>query len=503
MLRTGLWIFTGRVASQVINVVLVVVLARLLTPEAFGIVATAQILFSTSDVITKFGFGTALIQADKVTLPIARSVQSIMTIMAIVISLIILLTSRIASEMLNSPELVAIMPLMTATFIISSLSNVSVSLISRDMNFRFLSLVELTTYAFGYGVVAITLALMGFSYWSLIIGMFVKTLAGGCLVLWKCPVWPTTHLRLHETRPILKVGSGVFFGQILAITGQRADNIVIASTLGPTALGHYSRAFSLMEMANGLLGSVFAETLLSGVAKLRRAGAAAESHAGSFLDAQAGAAFMILPIAVAIFLLSDPLIAVLLGDHWHETASVLRILAFGMFFRLAYKISSTCLLADGVVFKLSFSYIIYMALVFLGSFAGSYWGLIGISIGVTFALGANFLILTYMACVRFGVHWGAFIAAVSPFFLASAIAGAAGFVALDLARAKGVRGDILLLLIGTMMICLIYALGMALLRRNHHVASILTALFVAGQAVQRKLSNNRLNRLSSIDDTLR
>lgn len=476
LLRAGLWVLTGRVGSQVINVVLVVVLARLLTPEAFGIVAIGQVIFSISDVIAKFGIGAALIQADTITRSIARSVQSIMTIMAVLISLIVLLASHVAAEMLHAPELVAIMPLMSATFIISSLSNVSVSLISRDMNFRFLSLVEMATYALGYGVVAITLALMGFSYWSLVIGMFVKTLAGGCLVLLKCPVWPTTQLRLREARPILKFGSGVFSSQILATLGQRADNIVIASTLGPVALGHYSRAFSLMETANGLLGSVFAETLLSGAAKRRREGATAESQAEALLDAQAGAAFLIMPLAVAILLLSEPLVAVFLGDQWEETANVLQILAVGMFFRLAYKVSSTCLLADGVVFELTYVYVIYMALIILGSFAGSYWGLVGVSIGVIFALVVNFFILTYLVCARFGVRGRAFIAAVSPFFFASAVAGAAGSLALYLVRAGSIQGNILPLIIGSVAIGAIYALCMVLLKRNRYVALILAKL---------------------------
>lgn len=488
LLRAGLWVFTGHIGSQVINVILVVVLARLLTPVAFGIVATAQIIFSIADVVARLGVGTAIIQAKSITPQIARSIQSIMVFSAILVGTIVMSFSQFIANVFNSQELVNILPCMTVTFFLSSASNVSVSLISREMDFRFLSIVELLTYTIGYGLVTTALALLGFSHWSLIIGLFAKALVGSCLVLWRYPVLPTIRPHICEVRPILKFGFSIFLSQILATLGQRADNFVIASTLGATALGHYTRAFSLMEMANGLLGSVFSETLLSGVAKRRREGTVAESHGEAFLESQAGAAFLILPIAALTFLLCAPLVSIVLGDQWNETADVLRVLAIGMFFRLSYKISSTFLVVEGLTTKMIYTYAIYAVLVLFGSIAGSSWGLVGISVGVSLALATHYVVLTSVVCARLDIRWREVIAAGAPFLIASACAGAAGLLALNLMSVGGVKGNLALLLAGSVAVGASYTFMIMMMRRNHYVDRVLRRLSAARSAVLHALS---------------
>jgi O-antigen/teichoic acid export membrane protein len=250
MLKAGLWAFVGKGGHQVVNFALVIILARLLTPEAFGIVAAAQVVLVLSQVVVKFGLGAALIQTNRLTCSMERTALTLMLGMALVMAGAIHLATPWLARLMTIPELADVMPVMLITFLLSAATNPGVNLLMRDMRFKLLAAIDVGTFAFLHAVIAVALALAGWSYWAIILATLGSTMAKAVIIWYVRPVLPTLHMRRDELRALLSFGSGVFLSNLMINAAQKADNVVVSATMGAAALGFYSRGFALLELVN-------------------------------------------------------------------------------------------------------------------------------------------------------------------------------------------------------------------------------------------------------------
>ena len=422
MMRAAFWIFSGKLGNQLVTLGVVMILARLLIPEDFGTVAASQVILTLSQVVARFGIGTYLIQAEKLTPRIIGTAMTLMLSVALCISAILWTLASQIGDAINVPELAQIMPILLASLILYAAINPSTSLLSREMEFKFIAKTEVTSHAIGFGAVAITLAILGFGYWAIILGSFAKTLMRGVLVFWRMPVWPSFSMKLSEISPMLRFGSGVFLAQIMSNVARRVDNLIITSTMGPASLGYYSRAYGLMEISNKLLGSVFLETLFSGFSKKRREGQKIDRN-NAFLISHAFAAFLIIPISALMWLLADEIVWILLGANWVDAVPVLEVLSLGIFFRLGYKVSDAFNLSEGAVICAALLNCLYALMVAAGAWIGSRWGITGVAWGVLGALAIHFTLTTTAALLLSGSNWGTYIKTVLPFFIVASLVG--------------------------------------------------------------------------------
>lgn len=463
MMRAALWVFAGKLGNQVITLGIVMILARLLTPDDFGIVAASQVILILSQIVVRFGIGSYLIQAKALTPRIIGTAQTLMLTLALLISVILFSFAGPIGDAINVPELAQIMPILLASFMLSAAISPSASLLSRDMDFKFLARTEISSHAIGYGGVAVALAVLGLGFWALILGTFAQTLMRAVLVFWRMPVWPNLSMTMSEVRPMLSFGGGVFLAQVMSSTAQRVDNLVITSVMGPAALGFYSRAYSLMEISNKLIGSVFRETLFSGFSKKRREGQERRRDS-MFLMGHAFATFLIMPVMAFTWLLADEIVLVILGADWAAAVPVLEILALGMFFRLGYKVSGTFIMSEGAVFRLAKRNLAYAVLVTGGACIGSTWGITGVALGVLAALAIHFLLMTYTALLLCGSNWFAYFKAVGPFLLCGFVAGILAVGAGEVIHLTSEKMEFLSALISAIAFCLIYFAALFTLR---------------------------------------
>lgn len=483
ILYSGMWAVVGRFGQQILQLAVVVILARLITPSAFGIVAITQVILGVSQVFIQFGVGAALIQTNSLTRKMERSAQTLMLVIALMLGLALVLTAEWMSLALNNPELVDIMPVILVILVISAAINPSQNLLMRDMRFKLLATLDVLSYAFAYGGVGVSLAFAGYSYWALIIAALVQTTIKAVMLFYFRPVWPLLALSRSELGSLLNFGGGVFLAQLISEIAKRADNIVVAAMFGSAELGFYSRAYSLMDLANTLLGSAFSNALFSGFSKQKREALENGEKRQSFLMAHAFAALIILPISALMFLLSEEVIILILGERWQPAIPVLQVLSIGMYFRLAYKVSHAFNLAEGAVYQTAAFSVIYAVLVVLGAYFGSFYGLDGVAVGVLMAIFVQYWGLTRIALGYRCIGWPLLIRAVIPFFIA---AGVALLASLPLhVWAQSARWPALALLITfTITYLFFYFTTLLLFRKIGFVASMLD--FVRFQHAKRK-----------------
>lgn len=445
MLRSGLWAFAGAGGQAVVNLALVVILARLLTPEAFGIVAAAQVVLVLTQVLAKFGLGAALIQADSLSRSMERTALTLMMGFALVMAAAIHLATPLLAQLMNIPELVEVMPVMLVTLLLSAATNPGMNLLMREMRFKLLAAIDASTIALLHGVIAVTLALAGWSYWAIILATLASTAAKALVVWWIRPVWPTLSMRRDEVRALLRFGSGVFLVNLMVQVANKADNVVVASSFGATALGIYSRAFTVLDLTNALLSNVFRTVLFSGFSSNRRKlGSSREEMAQTFLQAHAFAAFLILPACAVSVVLAPEIVYFLLGQQWAEVVPILQVLALGMYFQLGYKVSQSLNLAEGRVFSTAWRLLVYAVLVAVFAGIGAQFGPLGVGYGVLLALAAVFGLLTKLSLVLLKLQARRLIVAVIPFAALGGFSAGGGWIIADILRNSVGLGSIVL-----------------------------------------------------------
>jgi O-antigen/teichoic acid export membrane protein len=465
MLKSAIWAFVGKGGHQVINFALVITLARLLTPEAFGIVAAAQVVLVLSQVVVQFGLGAALIQTDRLTRSMERTALTLMVGMALVMVGIMHLATPWLARLMTIPELVEVMPVMLITFLLSAATNPGMNLLMRDMRFKLLAAIDVVTFALLHAVIAVGLALVGWSYWAIIMATLASTAAKALIIWYARPVCPTIRMRLDEVKVLLGFGSGVFLTQIGSNLAQRIDNLVVVNAFGAAALGFYSRAFSILDLANVLLGSVFRDVLFAGFSNNRRdSHGSIEAIQPVFFRAHAFAAFLILPISAASLVLAPEIVLILLGSQWTQVVPILQILALGMYFRLGYKVSHAFNFAQGRIFSTAWRIWFFSTITGIFSAIGARFDLVGVGFGVLLALVVGFALLTQLSLSLLGLSLRCLLSALLPFFAVTALSGWVGWlVAIFLRNTEIAPG---LVLVGTALImATLYLLPLWLLRR--------------------------------------
>lgn len=420
-MQSGVWVFVGQIVDQACRLLVLIVLARILSPIEFGIVTAAQVVLSVAEMTVRFGVGPMLIQSRDLARTLVRTALSFLVIFSAVASMVLYASAGQLAIWLNIPELAEIVILGLPVLIITVAAIPSMSLLNRELNFRSLALVEVFGALFVFCPLAITLALEGFSYWSLVLATFARQVFVSVVYYVLRPVAPALRLSGDNLRKVTGFGGKVFLGEVCNQIALRGDKLVVASALGVASLGHYGRAYAISDMANSVFGSALYKFYFSRIAAdLRKQNDSASQTDALYFGFRWSAA-LIFPTSVFLWLARDEIVFFLLGVGWGEAAAVLGVMSLAMFFRLGYKISGAFVLAYGAVAQSAAMQMIYAIAVLVSAFIGSNFGLVGVAGGVSVAIVIQFLGLTWLCNRLLGSSWSGLYGNIRGGLLASAL----------------------------------------------------------------------------------
>jgi PST family polysaccharide transporter len=323
-LHSGAIFMLGRLLNILVQVGSTIVLARILGPTDFGLVAQALALVAFAPLIVDFGTADASNQQARIT---PTEISALFWFnMAIGASLTVLFAvcSPLIARLFGQPELAGIMLLVSLTFVTQALSVQHYALMRRAMEFHRITVLD--TFAnLASTAVAIGMALTGWGYWALVVKS-VLTLAIVAAGAWAmCPWVPGAPKVTPEVKKLVRFGSGVTgFAVTDAIAGS-LDRVALGYFYGAGPVGFYQNAFLLYSNVITVLTTSLHNVAVSGLSKLRddadelkRAWFSALSLV-SFLSALAFA--VLAPVA-------EDIVAVLLGPKWGPSGVILCILAF-------------------------------------------------------------------------------------------------------------------------------------------------------------------------------
>jgi len=316
------WTLLSYVVNRGMSLAVTIVLAHLLTPTDFGLVALALTIMTVFNIASGLGLANVLITERGLT-PRKEGTLLTMTVASgAIVALIVLAAAPAAAAIFSDVRLEGILAAVAPIVLITSFTWFYDALLQRSFRFG-RRLVVLTFESAAYAAVALGLAVAGAGYWSLVGGQLAAVTAAAVGFVALAPRRPRPGFDAPTARRALSSGSGFLLQSAFGFVQQNTDFIVVGKMLGPTKLGYYSAAYRLGDLPfSGIADPVFRVTFPA-FARMHGAG---EKVGGSFLRATRIVVFVSAPIGILISAMAHPFVEVVLGRKWIPMAPALTIL---------------------------------------------------------------------------------------------------------------------------------------------------------------------------------
>jgi O-antigen/teichoic acid export membrane protein len=318
-----MWAFLSTAGSKAVTLVGISLLARILAPGEFGLLAFAMAYMTYAESIGDLGSGMALIYWPDRREEAAQITFVINLAAGIFWCLITLALAPFVANFFHAPQGIPIVRVLAVSFIIKFLGTTHDALAQKDLRFRARAIPEFGLAAIK-AVVAIVLAYFGFGAWSLvwghIAGLTVSTVSLWIIVPWR----PTFTFPGDLLKPMLGYGRGIIIVNIINAVTSDADLTVVGRYLGVTALGLYQMASKIPEAGVVVALYALSKVLFPAFSKIYAAG---ESLRGPFLRATRYVSAVTVPASLGLFFLAKPIVLAFFGPKWIDATPILRMLA--------------------------------------------------------------------------------------------------------------------------------------------------------------------------------
>ncbi len=366
----------GQAARFVIQTGSTVVLARLLSPNDYGLVAMVTAVTGFIMIFRDLGLSTATVQKAQIN---HQQISTLFWINVAISTIAMLVTAALAPAIAwfyNEPRLTWIGLALSTSFLFVGLSVQHQALLRRQM--RFTAIVTRDTAAMLIGaVLAIVLAWRGAVYWALV-AMQVGTAAAGTIMLWLVCKWrPGLPIRGAGVRSMLHFGLDITGFQIVNYFARNVDKILLGRFHGSYVTGLYSRAYSLFMLPVTQMRAPLAAVAIPALSHLQNEPA---RYARYYYKLTSILAFITMPLAGFLFVCSASIIRLLLGEKWMDANAIFKILAVAGFIQAVETTWSLTMISLGMGRK----YLrigIFRSVFFVLAFAvGVPWGARGVAL---------------------------------------------------------------------------------------------------------------------------
>ena len=427
-----MWVAWGNTAMAVLKVLVLILLTRLLSPTAFGLVGAALVVVGFSLNFSQLGLGPALVQRPALEpRHIATAFLASVALGVLVGALVWVMAPQIA-QFFRMDGLASVVRWLSLVFPITGVASVADNLLQREMRFRLLANRDVVAYGIGYGAVGILLALLGAGVWALVAAQLTQVTIRSAILLRVGPPLLPARPTWRSFVELMEYGAGQSAARFGVIVANQADNLVAGRWLGAAALGLYSRAYQLMSVPTSLLGDVLDKVLFPTMARVQND---RPRLASAYLQGVACVGLVTLPTGVVAAVLAPELVTVAFGSRWQALVPAFQVLILGMMFRMSSRMSESLARATGRVYRRAWRQWLYAALVFLGAMVGQRWGITGVALGVLGALLANYLLMAHLSLSVAGISWRRFTQVQLPALKSTLIIG--GITGATMAAARG------------------------------------------------------------------
>jgi O-antigen/teichoic acid export membrane protein len=450
-------------AKFVVQTATMMLLARLLSPEDFGLQGMVVVVTGFLGLFRDAGLGSATVQKHDVTHEQTSTLFWINVAIGAVLATLCTAMAPLVVAFYHEPRLYWVAVVSGLAFFFNGLAAQHGALLQRGMRFVTQAQIDVLSLTVS-SAVGVVMAMLGCRYWSLVGMVMANSIVSAAAVLLAVPWVPGPPRRRSGIRSMLHFGGLATCNSFVVFLAWNAEKILLGRFWGADALGLYGRAFQLVTLPVQQLN-----TAVTGVAfpALSRIQHDAGRLARSFLKGYAVLISLTVPVTISCALFPDEIVRIVLGTKWMEAAPIFRLLApVALVFAVANPLSWLVMSTGRAGRALSIS-AATTPLVILGIVLGLSHGPIGVALGYSLAM--TLLIIPIAAWSKLGteVTWGDLWRATKPPLLSGLLASAAGLlVKLTLG---GRLPPMLYLMVGLGLVLGIYAWVLLIVMRQKHV----------------------------------
>ncbi len=321
MAKGAAWMVVMRFVVRALGMVSTVILARLLVPADFGLVAMAMMLYGFIEILGEFSFDMFLIQHQQAardyydtawTLSILRGLSTALAMAAAAVPM---------AGFMDEPRLTDVVFVLTLVAIVNGFTNIGTVDFRKNLtfgkDFRFEVAIKLISF-----LVIIAAAFALETYWALVIGIAAGGVARVGLSYAMHPFRP--RLSLGRWREIIHVSKWLLIANIFIFANQRSDSLIVGKIAGAASLGLYTVAYEIATLATTELIAPIRRAMLPGYARLAHD---LDAFRQSFLDGLSLIVMLGAPAAVGLGLVADPFVRIFLGGKWLDAIPLLQALS--------------------------------------------------------------------------------------------------------------------------------------------------------------------------------
>jgi O-antigen/teichoic acid export membrane protein len=414
------WTFSGTGVQVVIGLLVLMALGRLITPADFGLMGAAAVVIAFSQIVSQVGVGPALIQRRDLEPAHLQVAFTISTVLGILMGLGVWFGAPALAAFYRIPAVEPVLRGVSLLFPLEGLNTVAKALLARQLRFRVFIALDVGSYIVGYACVGVLLAWLGYGVWALVIANLAQAVLRTAAMYRAArhPLRPSFNVR--ASRDVLSFGLGHSLAQFGHFLSQQGDNFVVGRWLGPTALGIYGRAYTFMVMPATAFGKIVNRVLFPVMAHIQDD---RDRLAVAYERALAVVALVSLPLSTFLLVLAPEFIPVILGPGWTEVVLPFQLFTFSLLFRMSSKISDTLTKAAGAVYGRALRQGVFAVLVVVGALIGQRWGVGGVAVAVSIAMGINFMSMANLSRTVTGLPWSRFARAHVPGALLAVLIG--------------------------------------------------------------------------------
>jgi lipopolysaccharide exporter len=330
--RSGIWVGFSEATVAALGIVRSVALARLLTPDVFGLMALALIVVRAIETFTRPGVAQALIARQGSFDDAAPTAFTLLVARGVVIAACLAAAAPWIGQFYESDSLGTVLQVLAATFVIGGFVNIHTIARQKDLDFRRLSYLSQITSIVG-AVVTIAAAWWLRSIWALVVGQVVTGVLGAALSYYFVPGRVRFGFDRGIARELLGYGKFIAASSIVLYVATEIDSAVIGKVLGHSELGFYTIAFTVAHLATTNLSKIAAKIMMPAYSQLQ---SDPERLRSAYLRTFGFVALAVLPASAGLIVLAEPLLFAVYGEKWLPAAVPMQILAvFGLLRSLA------------------------------------------------------------------------------------------------------------------------------------------------------------------------
>lgn len=371
------WTALSTGVRSILQIIQLIILARFLSAEDFGLVAIVMVVIGFSQLFMDMGISNAIIHKQNITEVQLSSLYWLNILSGAVLTIIVFLIAPMVSTFYNEVAIIPLLQLLSFSFLVNAMGNQYRVLLRKELKFNTLAKIEVGA-AVGAFICAVTLAVQDFGAYSLVYATLVNVIISNVILL-------IIGIKTHKPKMVYQhkeIAGFLTFGlyqmgqNFLGFFNNQLDIILVGKILGTEILGIYSLIKQLVMRPNQVINPIITNVAFPTMAKIQNDSSKLKSVYLKIINYLSSLNF---PIYISMAVLANSLVPLLLGEKWLNSITVFQILSIYVLIRSIASPSGILLLAKGradIGFMWGVAGVIFNP---ISIYIGSFWGILGIS----------------------------------------------------------------------------------------------------------------------------